>query len=92
MLTDNVHESSGGGGVGKVAVARGKWGLGKVANIDWHEISACAIPPCQTRGSCSGMKHLGRQRLARPRPPRCRESCSPSSSASIDIRCEELLT
>ena len=28
---------------GKVAVARGKRGLGKVANVDWHEISACAI-------------------------------------------------
>ena len=28
---------------GKVAVARGKRGLGKVAKVDWHEISACAI-------------------------------------------------
>jgi len=28
---------------GKVSVARGKCGLGKVANRDWHEISACAI-------------------------------------------------
>ena len=28
---------------GKVAVARGKRGLGKVANVDWHEISAYAI-------------------------------------------------
>ena len=26
---------------GKVAVARGKCGLGKVANIDWHEIGMC---------------------------------------------------
>jgi hypothetical protein len=28
---------------GKVAVARGKCGLGKVANIDWQEISAFEI-------------------------------------------------
>jgi len=28
---------------GKVAAARGKCGLGKVANIDWHEISAFEI-------------------------------------------------
>ena len=27
----------------KVAAARGKCGLGKVANMDWHEISECAI-------------------------------------------------
>jgi len=26
---------------GKVALARGKCGLGKVANIDWHEIGMC---------------------------------------------------
>jgi hypothetical protein len=28
---------------GNEAVARGKCGLGKVANIDWQEISLCAI-------------------------------------------------
>jgi hypothetical protein len=38
---------------GKVAVARGKCGLGKVANTDWHEISACVIKTQRFKNSKS---------------------------------------
>ena len=56
----------------KVAVIRGKCGLGKVANMDWHEISECAIKNATIRpgsqnskiatwASSTRVKHRARQ-------------------------------
>jgi hypothetical protein len=40
----------------KVAVARGKCGLGMVANMDWHEISECEIKNATIRPGSKNSK------------------------------------
>ena len=52
----------------KVAAARGKCGLGKVANMDWHEISECAIKYATIRPGSQISKIAIFQRGQTPRP------------------------
>ena len=54
---------------GKVAVARGKRGLGKVANVDWHEISAYAIKNETIRSGSKNSKICHLSSASRPSNP-----------------------